>query len=287
DITIQGANDAAGITGTATDSVTEKRGVINATVGDATASGDLDATDVDSSNAFQVQSGLAKTYGTFSIDATGAWSYTLNDGNTDVQALNTGGTLHELVTVATADGTEKVIDITINGANDAAVITGTATDTVTEKSGVLNATAGDATASGDLDATDVDSSNAFVAQSGVANTYGTFSIDATGAWNYTLNDGNTDVQALNTGGTLHELVTVATADGTEKVIDITINGANDAAVITGTATDSVTEKSGVLNATAGDATASGDLDATDVDSSNAFVAQSGVAKTYGTFSIDA
>ena len=36
-------------------------------------------------------------------------------------------TLHELVTVATADGTTQVIDITINGANDAAVITGTAT----------------------------------------------------------------------------------------------------------------------------------------------------------------
>ena len=33
-----------------------------------------------------------------------------------------------MVTVATADGTEQVIDITINGANDAAVITGTATD---------------------------------------------------------------------------------------------------------------------------------------------------------------
>ena len=66
----------------------------------------------------------AETYGTFSIDAAGAWTYTLNDANADVQALNTGGTLHELVTVATADGTTQVIDITINGANDAAVITG-------------------------------------------------------------------------------------------------------------------------------------------------------------------
>ena len=77
-----------------------------------------------------------------------------------------------------------------------------------------------------------------------------------------------------------------TADGTEQVIDITINGANDAAVITGTATDSVLEASGVLNGTAGDATASGDLNATDVDSSATFVVQSGVAKTYGTFSIE-
>ena len=53
---------------------------------------------------------------------TGAWSYTLDDANTTVQALNAGDTLHELVTVATADGTTQVIDVTINGANDAAVI---------------------------------------------------------------------------------------------------------------------------------------------------------------------
>src|SRR6185295_7949601 len=153
-------------------------------------------------------------------------SYTLDDGNATVQALNLGGTLHELVTVATADGTQQVIDITINGANDAAVISGTATGAVTEKSGVANGTAGVATATGTLSATDIDGSAAFTVQSSAAKTYGTFSIDASGAWSYTLDDGNADVQALNTGGTLHELVTVTTADGTEKEIDITINGAN-------------------------------------------------------------
>src|SRR6185295_20418598 len=101
---------------------------------------------------------------------------------------------------------------------------------------------------------------------------------------YTLNDSNSSVQALNAGGTLHELVTVASADGTTKQIDITINGANDAAVITGTATGSVTEKGGVNNGTAGTATTNADLNATDVDSATTFVVQSSVAKTYGTFS---
>src|SRR4029079_14777433 len=110
------------------------------------------------------------------------------------QGLNTGGTLTETVTVATADSTTKDVTITINGANDAAVITGTASDAVTEKSGVLNGTAGDASASGDLDATDVDSSAAFAVQSAVAKSYGTFSIDATGAWSYTLDDSNAAVQ---------------------------------------------------------------------------------------------
>ena len=46
-----------------------------------------------------MQTSGAKRYGRFSIDATGAWSYTLDDSNSDVQALNLGDTLHELVTV--------------------------------------------------------------------------------------------------------------------------------------------------------------------------------------------
>ena len=43
---------------------------------------------------------------------------------------------------------------------------------------------------GDLNATDVDSSSAFVAQTDVAgsNGYGKFSIDAAGTWTYTMND---------------------------------------------------------------------------------------------------
>ena len=43
------------------------------------------------------------------------------------------------------------------------------------------------TASGNLDASDVDSSADFLEQSGVAgsNGYGTFAIDASGAWTYT------------------------------------------------------------------------------------------------------
>ena len=67
---------------------------------------DVDATDVDSAATFVVQSSVAKTYGTFSIDAAGAWSYTLDDNNAAVQALTPASTLHELVTVATADGTD-------------------------------------------------------------------------------------------------------------------------------------------------------------------------------------
>jgi len=287
DVTIRGANDAAVITGTARDTVIEKGGVANGTPGDATAGGNLDATDVDSAATFVTQTNVAKSYGTFSIDATGVWSYTLDDGKAAVQALNRGDRLHELVTVETADGTSKVVDVTIEGANDAATITGVATDRVREKGGVANGTIGAANASGNLNATDVDNAATFVVQASVAKSYGTFSIDATGAWTYTLDDNNAAVQALNHGDTLHELVTVKTADGTSAVVDVSIEGANDAAVISGTSADRVREKGGVANGTAGAADASGNLNARDVDSAPTFEVQTNVAADYGTFSIDA
>jgi VCBS repeat-containing protein len=112
-------------------------------------------TDPDSTTTFVVQSSVAKTYGTFSIASNGNWTSTLNDNNASVRALNTGGTLHELVTVTTSDGVTGQVDITINGANDAAVITGNVTGSVTEKRGVANGTAGVATATGTLSSSDI------------------------------------------------------------------------------------------------------------------------------------
>jgi VCBS repeat-containing protein len=46
-------------------------------------SGNLDATDVDSSNTFVVQTAVAGSngYGTFSIDDTGAWTYTMDSAH--------------------------------------------------------------------------------------------------------------------------------------------------------------------------------------------------------------
>ena len=69
--------------------------------------------------------------------------------------------------------------ITINGANDAAVITGTATGTVVEAGGVDNGTPGTPTATGDLNAADVDNPadawTAVAAGAASANGYGTYS----------------------------------------------------------------------------------------------------------------
>ena len=64
---------------------------------------------------------------------------------------------------------------------------------------------------------------------------GQFLVESSGAWNYTLDNANGAVQALNVGGTLTDTFTVTTIDGTARLVTITIAGSNDAAIISGTA----------------------------------------------------
>ena len=133
-----------------------------------------------------------------------------------------GGTASQLVT------------ITINGTNDAAVITGDSIGAVVEAGGVNNGIPGTPIDSGDLDSTDVDDAadawTAVGSQTASANGYGTFTITGAGVWTYTLDNSNAAVQAVALGGSLADSFTVATTDGTSQVVSITITGANDAPV---------------------------------------------------------
>src|SRR4051812_50068584 len=67
------------------------------------------------------------------------------------------------------------------GTNDAAVISGTSTATISETNSVQSAV-------GTLSATDVDSAATFTAQTAVAgsNGYGSFSITTGGVWTYSM-----------------------------------------------------------------------------------------------------
>ena len=129
--------------------------------------------------------------------------------------------------MTTVDGTAQVVTVTINGTNDAAVISGTTTGSVIEAGGVANATYGAPTATGTLTDADVDNApNTFTAVSSpTASTggYGTFTMTAAGVWVYTLDDANNAVQALNVCDTLTDTFTVTTIDGTPQVVTITID----------------------------------------------------------------
>ena len=220
------------------------------------------------------------------ISADGTIHYNKADIDAQVQALGQGQVLTDKVTYAIqlGNGTLSWATATIQftGTNDAAVITGASTASLTETDAVL-------TASGQLSATDVDSSNAFVAQSAVAGShgYGTFAVDATGAWTYT-----TDPSAHNefVGGTTYtDSFTVATADGTTQVVTVSILGTNDAAVITGEAAGTVVE-AGASNG-GGTPTATGDLLSTDVDNAtDSFQAVNSATASafgYGTYTVTA
>ena len=228
---------AALVTGTATGSVVEAGGVNNDSAGAPTATGDLYADDLDGpDDVFQaVAPGAATTngYGTFAVTASGVWTFTLDNANAAVQALNSTGantTLTDSFVVLAADGSAKTVTVTINGSNDAAVITGSSTAELTESNAAQST-------GGDLNASDVDSSADFVAQTNVAgsNGYGQFSIDATGAWTYTMDSAHDEFVG---GQDYTDSITVATADGTMQVLTVTMHGTNDAP--TGTAAAALT-----------------------------------------------
>jgi T1SS-143 domain-containing protein len=269
-VTINGANDAAVITGATTGSVTEA--VTGGSAGTPTATGNLNSTDVDNTDdswtVVSTKTTSTNGYGKFTIASDGQWTYELDNTNSAVNALNNGQTLTDRFTVSTIDGTPRVVTVTINGANDAAVITGATTGSVTEA--VTGGSAGTPTATGNLNSTDVDNPNDrwTVVSTKTTSTdgYGKYTIASDGRWTYELDNTNSAVNALNNGQTLTDRFTVTTIDGTPQVVTVTINGANDAAVITGATTGSVTEA--VTGGSAGTPTATGNLNSTDVDNTD-------------------
>ena len=96
---------------------------IRAYEGDPSTSGDLDVNDdtlLASTTPFTIST--QGTYGTASIGDDGEWVYKLDNGNTDVRALNSGDTLTDtfVVDVNLASGSSKtqIVTITISGRTD-------------------------------------------------------------------------------------------------------------------------------------------------------------------------
>ncbi|MEQ1813856.1 MAG: VCBS domain-containing protein, partial [Candidatus Nitrotoga sp.] len=283
-VTVNGTNDAAIVTGTSTASLTETDAVL-------TASGALSATDIDSPAAFVAQTGVAGSngYGVFAVDATGVWNYRTNTAHNEFVA---GINYTDSFTVATADGTTQVVTVTITGTNDGVglIFISRTNDApvITSVAQVGNVSEGDNGSSmstfGTVTFRDVDTSDMHTISVRGIPAYGTATVDAVGNWAYTVSDTGL-VDALADGEQLVDSFTVLVDDGNGGIatqgVRITITGTNDAAIISGISTASLTETDAVL-------TASGFLSATDVDSLAAFVAQTNVAGSngYGVFSVN-
>ena len=146
--------------------------------------------------------------------------------------------------------------VNITGTDDASVISGTFTGTVTE--GDVGDTA---TATGPLSISDVDADDsptfADVASTAGINGFGSFELVA-GVWTYTLDQ--SAVQDLDAGDVVNATITFTASDGSTQQVTVNITGTDDASVITGTYTGAVTE--GDIGDTA---TATGSLSIADVD----------------------
>ena len=273
-ITINGTNDKPTITGLATGAVKD---------GQLTTSGQLTQHDIDATDkhTWSVNDNGKGQYGTFTVDGTGKWTYTLNNGDAKVQALTEGQKVTDTITVTVDDGNggtaTQTITVTITGTNDAAVITpskpGDDAGSVKEDDKL--------TTGGKLDVTDKDAGEAsFKPQTDFKGEHGKFSIDANGNWKYELDNNDPKVQALGVGEKLVETFEVVTADGTKGTVTVTINGTNDAPVISGQASGEVTD--------GGNTSATGQLGKTDVDVNDTHtwsVSNDGKGK-YGTFTVD-
>ncbi|KPM01875.1 VCBS domain-containing protein [Vibrio splendidus] len=247
-ITINGADDPSEITVGEGDSdlgeVTEDVDV-DPESNDLMATGTLTITDVDANDvaAFQPNgtfnpegSTNDTALGMLTITDDGEWTYVVD--NDDVQYLDDDEFVTEVYTVTAIDGTTSEVTITINGADDPSEITVGEGDSdmgeVTEDVDV-NPDTNELSVSGTLTITDVDTSDmpAFKPNgvfSPIGSTYalalGMLTITPEGAWSYVVD--NDAVQYLNDDDTVIERYVVTAIDGVEHVIEITINGVNDA-----------------------------------------------------------
>ena len=265
---------------------------------DSAASGDFDETDVDLIDTHQwfVDNGganvgsLAGTYGTLTMtEATGVWSYALNNGSAAVQAIAATETETDSFTIAVLDSggnrVTQTLDIAVNGANDAPTIDApVGFDTDVEETV-------DGAGGGDFDVTDVDASDThtWTVNGGASDvgTYGTltFTNQATGVWTYVMDAASVD--GLSEGQPVTDVFSIEVSDGNggtdTTTVTIDVTGDQDAISIDGggDTTGGVAED--------GAASDTGDFNASDVDVADpeTWSVQGGGAGTYGTLSIDA
>jgi VCBS repeat-containing protein len=185
------------------------------------------------------------TYGTLVITkATGAYTYTLANGQANMQALADGQQVADVFTYTNADNnggsSTSTLTVTVTGTNDAPIAMADVA--------ALTEDAQPNTVSGNLlsNDTDVDSTDTHTVSALDGGTddgttitkvgiYGTLVITkATGAYTYTLANGQANVQALADGQQVTDVFTYTNADNhggsSTSTLTVTVTGTNEAPV---------------------------------------------------------
>ncbi|WP_050798623.1 VCBS domain-containing protein [Vibrio mediterranei] len=225
----------------------------------------LDVTDVDSASEAEVAfievngikhavpadfgMSLTANHGYFSTthstDGHNKWSYTADNTSSEIQGLKIGQQLQDTMVLITKDGTRIPVTATIQGQDDHVIIDtpdaltaaiGTAVEDIkTTVVGMLQAH--------DLDKGDHVSFELTGSASSQAGSYGTFYVDPAGHWHYDLDASKVDSLRSGDGKAEAFNIVAISSDGsraTQKV-EILVKGTDDAAIITGQSTGSVTE----------------------------------------------
>ena len=278
-ITVAGTDDEAPLAGADATIGGVRKGYVREDNPDrAEFTGTLTVTDAPGEAAFRAQTDVAGTYGTFTLDAGGTWTYVLDNADADTDALAAGQRRVEIFEVLTIDGTRAAVVAVVRGADDAAVIGGTTTGAVTEDD--PNRTE----ATGTLTVAD-DAGEAGFQRKTAVGIYGTFTLSAGGAWVYVLANEDPDTDALAANETGTDTFEVLTTDGTRAQVVVTVTGTDDEAVVVGRFTGAVTEDAALVEAT-GTLTVV-DPDSTLTQSQSGFQVRTDIVGTYGTFTLDA
>ena len=234
------ATDTATITVNASgqnDAPTANDDTINVTVGTPATGNVITSSDTDPDSdsltvsaiaGGSVGSAVTGTYGTFTLNSDGSYTYTVDTTNSDVIAWQSGdAVLTETFTYTVSDG---------NGGTDTATITVNASgqnDAPTANDDTINVTVGTPATGNVITSSDTDPDSDSLTVSAIAGgsvgsavtgTYGTFTLNSDGSYTYTVDTTNSDVIAWQSGdAVLTETFTYTVSDG---------NGGTDTATIT-------------------------------------------------------
>ncbi len=222
-IKVVGTNDVASLGGDNTGNIHEDD--------TWTIDGQLTITDLDAGEeAYQsvvtydnVNSTNATALGVLIMDpVSGKWSYFLDHANNgaQIQALGDEQIVEKFI-VKSVDGTEQTVTITIQGENDAPLITTvTGDDTTITENQVIDGNVTDATVLADVDASDVDSANlTYTITSG--NSEGYFEINSDGEISLTAL-GESEIAASHVNDRIFDLGITVSDGSLEDTTTVTI-----------------------------------------------------------------
>lgn len=214
-LTIHGSNDTPSINGHSLIQLLEDHGDQFQTQ-NVSASGILSIADADTGQSqFLVQESIITPYGNASLQSDGTWHYQLHTQSDFVQGLKEGQHVFDAFHAYSQDGTRHTIRIDIEGSNDKPILSG-------KNDGLIEVGQNFQTA-GKIDIVDPDfGESTFQANTEIVGRYGSANIDASGHWQYTLDE--TAISGLPEGRNVFDVMNIYTQDGTRQDLVIKIVG---------------------------------------------------------------